>query len=269
MNRLVGHRKILLKKLFNLMIGNTIVRQASKIIVLSHYETQQLTRYPVNKQKIVVIPNGISSPDDSELGEKETPIEEPYFLYIGRLESRKNLLFLLKAFAKYLSRGGTAHLVCVGPVERDYDKQVRDKSVKLNIEKNVHILPPVYGLSKWKYMKSSLAVLYPSYGEPFGRVPFEAISVGAFTIVPNASGAAEYLRDFLKESIYCHDDVDSLTEALHFHENTDERRGDLEKARAWINQELSWTAITQKVLNLYKEIHPQKVPGTFLSSIAS
>lgn len=93
----VTARKNWRKRAFNLLLGNFIVRSAAKIILLSEYESAQLAPYRVAADKLVVIPNGISPPPPSA----SSTGKGNYFLYYGRLEARKNLLFLLDAFARY------------------------------------------------------------------------------------------------------------------------------------------------------------------------
>lgn len=252
---LVGHRKVLLKKTFNALIGNYIVRKASRIIVLSHFEAKQLAPYSVDDKKIVVIPNGIYSSDKDILleAEESSPVEGKYFLYLGRLETRKNLLFLVEAFAKYLERGGKARLICVGPVEHGYDKQIKAKSVELKVDDRVDILKPAYGSRKWQYMRSASAVLYPSYDEAFGRVPFEAILAGTYPIVSDASGGAEYLGRFLNKGIYRHNDCEDLATQLQAMEES-EAEEDLKKAEAWVREELNWGRVAQSVCEMYQTL---------------
>lgn len=243
----VGHRKIFLKKLFNLLLGRRMVEKADKIIALSQFETRQFGPYGDLGGRTQIIPNGIDLPPAFSRAPKG------YFLYLGRLESRKNLLFLIEAFARYRSRFPERRLLLMGPVERDYDRTLRGEIDRLGLSEIVQIFDPVYGVEKFRWMAESRAVIYPSVEEPFGRVPFEAISVGALPIVPAASGAADYLRSFLPQALYQDREATSLENAFYY-ADTGGWEQDLDRAREWVANQLSWESISDRVLECYEGI---------------
>ena len=261
---LVDQRKPVLKRLFNLTIGNWVARHAARVIALSHFEVAQFAPYKLSSNRITVLPNGVDAPkltgaDDIPLGLNE---DYPFFLYLGRLVDRKNILFLLDAFSHYRLSGGQAVLLLVGPVERDYDQKIEARINELKLGGLARILPPVYGNEKWQFMKKARAVIYPTIDEPFGRVPFEAIAAGAFPIVPDESGSAEYLTPFLPECIYRHQDVQSLVSVMSGLElkrkNTDTES--LVKAQGWVRDVLDWDKVAGSVMKIYEEALEEKNP---------
>lgn len=247
----LGHRKVALKRLFNRLLGNRMVRGAARLVALSRFEIEQWKPYGVTEAQCVVQPNAVSG---IEPPAAERPYAAPFFLYFGRLESRKNLQFLISAFARYVKDGGKADLLLVGPVERGYDRALARWARGLVVEARVKILPPVY-TGKSDYLRHAIAVVYPAVGEPFGRVPFEALAVGGVPIVPIESGAAEYLRPFLANCLYPIADADALTACLR----AVERRGTeldagLAAAREWVRKELDWKPVTERVLGVYRDV---------------
>ncbi len=175
-----------------------------------------------------------------------------FFMYLGRLESRKNLLFLVEAFAK--GKTTYAEMIIMGPVERGYDREIMARAEALGVASRVKILPPVYDQKKWGYLKHALAVIYPTVDEPFGRVPFEAVAIGGVPVIPDASGGAEYLKRFVPACVYKNQNIASLTETL-------DRLGQplpqalkiqLNEAREWVRRDLDWARIAQRVLSLYE-----------------
>lgn len=249
---LVGHRKVWRKRIFNQYLGNPVVQSAAKIILLSHYEAAQLSPYGVAEENLAVIPNGIAVPagDGSPTGRGR------YFLYYGRLEARKNLIFLLDAFARYRANGGTASLWCMGPVERDYDVMLERRSHQLNLRDCFRLKEPTYGAEKWNIIRNSLGVVYPSKDEPFGRVPFEAIAAGVVPVVPDDSGSAEYLQKFLPTCIYPQGDTGSLAQVLTRLDDASKTGADLglSLARSWVTRDLNWDHIAGQVFSLYTSL---------------
>ncbi len=248
---LVGHRSLVKKRLFNFLLGNTIVRGARRVIALSHFEKRHFRPYRLAAGAIEVIANPIVEeryPAESETGSKK---KEPYFLYIGRIEKRKNLVFLVDGFYRYLKWGGDGILVCVGPVERRYDKDLRAHAEMLGISERVLVKPPVFASEKDALIRKSRAVIYPSFEEPFGRVPFEAIMAGTLPLIPDASGSAEYLKPLLPQCIYHAESVDSLSAALEA--VTRSRHSDaLKAAQKWVRSELDPDHIANQVFEMYE-----------------
>src|SRR5690606_33226217 len=120
--------------------GNYIVRNASRIVVLSRFEERHLLPYGVPERRMSIIPNGIQVPA-VQPGRIPHLVEQEYFLYLGRIEARKNLIFLMDAYARYWQRGGRAALVLVGPDERGYARRVRARAEELGVDSQVHLLP--------------------------------------------------------------------------------------------------------------------------------
>jgi glycosyltransferase involved in cell wall biosynthesis len=253
---LVGHRKIWLKRIFNRIFGNAVMRQAAKIIALSRFEVRQFEGLPIAPTQIAVIPNGISVPALSEFDQGN------YFLYLGRIERRKNLLFLLEAFKIYRENGGLRELHLVGPVERDYDRAIHEKKKALGLSSCVHLLSPMYGEEKWKKMRSARGVIYPTLQEPFGRVPFEALAIGGLPIVPDESGSAEYLSRFLPDILYRAEDATSLATVLAQVEHPSFPSRKVAEAKAWVLTELNWNVVGREVRRIYEAISKSSITST-------
>lgn len=251
---LVAGRKHHLKKIFNLLIGNSIAQKAERIVALSQYEIQQLAPYGVSDEQVTVIPNGVCFKEEPLNPSEPTRVSD-HFLYFGRLEHRKNLLFLIEAYARYRQLGGTKKLRLKGPIEHGYEQLVIQKSESLQMSHHVSILAPTYGQDKWRHLSQSTAVVYPGIDEPFGRVPFETLLAGGLPIVPRESGGAEYLRPVLPQSIYSTNDCDALAERLLWAEglNTRDRSELLTQAQAWVKENLEWEKVSNQVYHLYEK----------------
>lgn len=245
----VGHRRILIKKIFNVLLGNRLVRDASGVIALSHYETGQFAPYSIAEDRVGVIPNGIVEPQASP--RSYSGIRTPYFLYVGRLEQRKNLNFLIDAFDGYQKQGGQASLGLMGPVERGYDDELRDQIARLKLEHRVALLDPVYGDEKWSAIRGALAVLYPTKNEAFGRVPFEALAVGTLAVVPDESGSAEYLKLTVPQCLYRAGELNSLVSVLAKISSGAIESGAVGRAKAWVLTELSPRLTAEQIYNFY------------------
>jgi glycosyltransferase involved in cell wall biosynthesis len=252
----LGHRKVLVKRLFNFLVGNFVVRHAARVIALSTFELEQWNRYPLTNQRVVVLPNGVVGAESKSEQPAITDLSIPeagYFVYLGRLEARKNLVFLLTAFREFRRRGGKAELWLVGPSERGYDEVLRKAILHMGLVSTVRLQAPVFTQAKMEILKSALGLVYPAIQEPFGRVPFEALDAGTFSIVPKRSGSAEYIGPFLPECIYEDNQPSSLASAFYKLQRPDNglhsRR---EQAQHWVQTELSWERVCGRYESLYR-----------------
>lgn len=256
----LGHRRPWVKKAFNHLLGFETVRGASRVIALSEFEKSQWTAYGVDPARCEVLPNGIWDSAPVSVGITTPRTGKKYFLYLGRLESRKNLLFLVNAFSRYVRDGGEADLVLMGPSERGYDRRLRRAIRRQGLTDRVRLEAPCYAEAKQTWMRDALAVVYPSLGEAFGRVPFETLAAGGVPVVPRESGSAEYLEPVLPFCLYPVGDGDALLAVLRTieHGRVPDLAQRLERIRTSLGKELHWDAITERLLRLYARVREEK-----------
>ena len=258
---LIGHRRTGIKRLYNTALGRFVVKHAARVVALSRYEIDQFAPYGVRPERVVVVPNGVKWEAADSPVRAATEVffgsRIPYFLYLGRIEARKNLVFLVESFKRYVDQAGQGSLVLVGPVEHGYDARVRACAEALGLSERVIVGPGIYGADKWFALSEATALIYPTLNEPYGRVPFEAVSVGTVPIVPDASGSAEYLRPFFSDFIYREGDHGSLAAAMQSAQRlfiTGESPAGMARAQKWVGSELSWDRIADRVVGIYEEL---------------
>lgn len=247
----VSYRRPLLKRVFNLVLGNWIVSHASKIILLSEFERTQLANYSIKEENLIVIPNGV---EIAELESSSSKPDESYLLYLGRIEERKNLKFLIRSFEKAYQKNRALKLRLVGPFERGYEQILIKLIRELNLGEVVRVEGPLYGKDKEELLKGAQAVIYPAQGEPFGRTVFEAFAAGTLCLTPLQSGGAEYVRKFAPELLYPDHSEDMLAKKiLNVGKMAlDHRRRLIFEARSWVEQNLDWSLISKKILDSYE-----------------
>jgi phosphatidylinositol alpha-mannosyltransferase len=142
-------------------------------------------------EPITIIPNGIdlSKFADSLIHKRK----DNTILYIGRLERRKGVIYLLRAFKLLLSKLPNAKLIVVGDGP---DKQKLKQYVKENHLSNVEFLGFVSEETKINLLKEATIYCSPAiYGESFGIVLLEAMATGTVTVAGNNPGYANVLKD--------------------------------------------------------------------------
>jgi phosphatidylinositol alpha-mannosyltransferase len=135
------------------------------------------------------IPNGI---DLNSYAMKEHVTRDPTsILYVGRLEKRKGVRYLLAAFAELQRSMPDATLIIAGDGPERNMLTSRARQLKLN---GVSFLGQVDEAQKRQLLASCGLFTSPAlYGESFGVVLLEAMAAGAVTVAGDNSGYASVL----------------------------------------------------------------------------
>ncbi|MCS7002969.1 MAG: glycosyltransferase family 4 protein, partial [Dehalococcoidia bacterium] len=162
-----------------------------------------------------IIPNGIDYP---HFAGDVAPIEHfddgrPNILFVGRLEPRKGLKYLLRAFQLIKREFPDSRLIVVGPGDRErvgYEQWVN--SVRL---RDVHFTGFVSYTDLARYYRTATVCCAPSTGgESFGIVLLEAMASGKPVVASNIRGYAAVLTDGVEGYLAPPKDVTALAAGI-------------------------------------------------------
>lgn len=196
------------------------VKNGCKIIVPSTATKRDLEKYyNADPEKIVVIPHGFR-PKKYDLNvDKERRLlknfylrkNDPYILFVGRLETKKNLARLVQAFAKFRQKYPDWRLILGG------GRGVGFRAILKALEKEQilsHVIMPGYLTEneKMALLKNAQIFAFPSLSEGFGFPILEAASLGT----PVLASRIPALLDFqeIVDVFVDAKDPDSIAEGL-------------------------------------------------------
>jgi glycosyltransferase involved in cell wall biosynthesis len=138
---------------------------------------QAIERFRLASDRVVAIPEAAAS------WFRPAPPEpaNPYFLYVGTLEPRKNIPLLLAAWRE-VRRQHPIDLAIAGRTRADFPPLSPEPGLRLLGEVPDSALPPLYS--------GALAFVYPSAYEGFGLPVLEAMQCGACVIASHAVAEA-------------------------------------------------------------------------------
>lgn len=176
-------------------------RWASKIVAVSENTKRDLiSLYAVPEEKIEVIHEGISHPkgvadnrqwnSKSQINSKHQ-ISKPYFLFIGRIEARKNVARIVEAFDAFKKKCSMGHtLVLAGKPGYGYD-DIKSQIATANFQNDIVELGYVSEEEKYELLRNAEECIFPSLYEGFGLPVLEAQAIGVPVLTSNTSSLVE------------------------------------------------------------------------------
>lgn len=167
------------------------VAVANRVIAVSENTKLDLMRlYDVPERKMAVIYEGVSqsAPHNPQ---PATVTKKPYFFFIGRLETRKNIIRIIEAFERFKDKTGLPHLlILAGKPGHGYEKircRIRETRYKNEIQERGYVNEE----EKWRLLKGAETFLFPSLYEGFGLPVIEAQNAKVPVITSNTSSLPE------------------------------------------------------------------------------
>jgi glycosyltransferase involved in cell wall biosynthesis len=188
-------RSAWLKRVYNLLVGNAIVRHATAWIAVTAGELAHFEQYGIAAADVTIIPNGVSTPDTTSLESsassmQHAPTAAPFLLFMGRLNEIKGPDLLLEAFMSVASQLPKHHLVFAGP-DGGMLEELRVAVGRQGLSSRVFFLGHIDGLAKADAYRSASLLVVPSRQEAMSIVALEAGICGTPVLITDQCGFNE------------------------------------------------------------------------------
>ncbi len=243
--------KMPLKLAFDRFFGRKMITEAAQLISLTAKEKSDLQQAAVPSRKIALLPNGVNAPAQdmkevrlshrSRLGIKD---EEFMVLYLGRIHPSKRLDLLLEAINSLLERGVRVSGWIVGP--NDGDQEVGALVKRLQLDDDIHMIPPVEETTKWHFLEATDILVIPNF-EGFPLTILESLAVGSPVIT---CGDKDTAMD--SNVTYVEQNPEELAEAMAKFAKSRLRLSEQQVFE--IRQRYAWTAVVDKLEQIYMDV---------------
>jgi len=243
--------------LFDYTFGRRLLQDAEKLIATTQAEKNQYIQYGIDSNKATIIPNGIEPADFIDIPppnyfRKSFGIgEEQIILYLGRINDRKGLDVLIRAFSILVREKRGLKLVIAGP-DDGYLTKLEDLVNRLMLGGKVLFTNFLSHKQKMAAFKEATLFIYPGFDEIFGIASIEAAFFEKPVIAAKESGIAELVRDGEFGLLVEYGNVTRLKEAILTLLN-DERKAQRmgQNGKKYVLQKLTWSRIVDELENLY------------------
>lgn len=238
---------------------NFTVRLATKLIAISEQTKQDAMEfYNIQSDKIQVIHHGFDSELYYQRSQTEIKtvtnrygIRQPYLIYVGTLQKRKNISRLIEAFAWLKQTRQIPHqMVIIG--KKGWLYQDIFKAVKsLQIESEVVLTGYAPRADVPALLSGSSAFILPSLYEGFGLPVIEAMASGAPAVVARNSALSEIgasAANYIDEPL----DIQSIGQAIWSVISDSKKQNDLRQAGLKRAQDFSWDACARDTLEIIR-----------------
>lgn len=251
--------KIKFKQLFDVLGGATLLQHAAALIATSEREARQYQRFGVDPRRVSVVYNGLDLEEFAYLplrGQLRARLDirhEPVVLFLGRIDKKKGLEYLVPAFAE-LREKADAWLWIVGP-DDGYRAAIERVIDQCGVRDRVHFLGVMRGEEKLSAFVDADVLVYPSYDENFGLVPMEALLCETPVIVSEEVGCHELVKHLNAGEIVPYGDVEAIRFKLEdVLANPHAARAKALRGRQYIMQQLAWPKVVNQIETLYDQV---------------
>lgn len=254
---------------------NAIVRQcngyamkhADVITVNSQATKKALVDYRTTTTPISIIPMGVDvrvfkslrSEDGINIRNKFKLNDKKVILFVGRLEEKKGITYLLKAFSQVLQTEPLAHLLIIGQGSQEHE--LRELSQKMGLEDQITFMGKVSNSKLPLYYSLADVFVAPSIRdkdgdtEGLGVVILEAMACETPVVASRIGGITDIIEDDKNGLLVVPKDIQQLSQAINrLLENrklTDRLRIN---ARVKIEQIFDWRVIARQFEGIYEQI---------------
>lgn len=218
--------------------------EANFILCPSEYVAHSLTRFGIDKNKIIVIPYGVDQKVFTKQPKKDTTFR---VIFVGNIGVRKGVIYLFEALASL--RLPRFECVLVGAVEQGF------KPIFERYKKYVRHIPRIAHHELRRYYSDASCFVFPTLDEGMAYVLLEAMSCGLPVITTPHSGGEGVIREGVDGFIVPIRDPESIKNKIEFLYENPHTCVVMGKQALERSQEFTWDVYGQRLTEALEKIY--------------
>ncbi len=228
------------------------IHKAKKIIAVSKTTKNDIMKaYQIPEERVEVVYNGYEKKIKDQRSKIKTKYtKNPYILYVGTLQPRKNITTLIQAFAKFKEQSPEFRLIVAGKKGWLFES-IFNLVKELKLNRDVSFTDYVTDQQVAFLYKNAFCFVLPSLYEGFGIPILEAMSFGCPVISSFASSLPEVGGDACL--YFDTQNSEDLVEKLDMLKKDEKlRNGLVQKGKKRV-KEFSWKKCAEQTLLIIQE----------------
>jgi len=230
------------------------IKHAQSIATPSEATKQDLIKfYRARPEKIIVIPLGFEARKEECSVEalKKFGIEpKKYFLFLGRIEYKKNTDTLIKAFEEFAKDNKEIKLVLAGFPGHGGREII--SNIPSNLKQRIVLTDYVKDAEKAALLKNTICFVFPSRFEGFGIPLLEAMDARVPIIASDIPSSKEVAGNSI--NFFEKEDSNALAKLMKQHAEGQNSAEELAKEYSEVLQKHSWEKCAEQVYDLLTNI---------------
>jgi glycosyltransferase involved in cell wall biosynthesis len=214
-------------------------------------------------QHRVIVPIGIApewfAEADPEAGQRfrqryPALLGKRLIVYFGRINFKKGLDILARAFAEIARGSNDLHLVLAGPDNEGYGRKVRQWLAEKSALENATFTGLLEGEDRFSVLREAEIFALTSYTENFGQSAVEAMASGVPVVISDQVNLWPEVQN-AGTGIVVPCEVSATAQALRSLIDNPERGREMgRRGKQWAAEHLAWTAVGRQMAEAYEEI---------------
>lgn len=230
--------------------------QAEKIITISEAAAREIEGFlHVPRERIAVTYEAADvrpvSDEAVTLIKNQLMLRKPYFIFVGTLERKKNVVGLVRGFEEFINRYKLdMDLVIAGKPDRHYP-QIQDEALKSSVSNRVVFTNFVFDHELAALYQGAYAFVTASKHEGFGLPGVEAMQFG----LPLLASNTEVLNEVYDNAAlyFDPDDPKDIAEKMHLLATDKQFYSQVQEKSIKRGQDFSWQKMADQTLAVYEE----------------
>lgn len=247
-----------------IMLNRTIKKsceRADKIMTISEFSKSEIIKYlNIPEEKIFVVPCGVNKEIFHEIKDsnliknvkKNYGIANDYFLYLGTLEPRKNLVRLIEAYDMFRKSTDSEIKLVLAGRKGWYFEEIFESAKKSKYSNDIIFTGYVNEQDVVPLINGAFSFVFPSIYEGFGMPVLEAMACGTPVVTSNSTSLNEYFGD---SSITVNPyDVETIKNGLEEMVSNEDLRKDLIERGLRKAETITWENSANMILDEYQKL---------------
>lgn len=225
------------------------LKKSRKIIAISENTKNDLVElYNVRLDKITVVHHGVDRSNYWNDSARNDHNQTPFILYLGRVETKKNIKGLIRAFSLLKEKYQVPHkLVLAGGKGYGFDEVLKSNFSNKQIVFTGYISEQ----EKWQLLKNADCFAFPSFYEGFGIPILEAQQAGCPVLTSNISSMPEVAG--AGAVLVNPDNIEEIAAAMYKIISDEDSKNNLIRKGYQNVDRFSWQKCAQKTLQVILE----------------